>query len=158
MTTTQKSRSYWRKLNLNPDKELVSDCTTRSLAFCLDKTSPKEYKALREKQTEISVAISGKKTDWNAHYVFESILRVNDFIKIIFIRKIPRWKLAEMLKELKVKIFSESYGHVSPIQNGKIYDTWDCTRGMVYSILIPRIESVAVLDLLKANKIEYVMD
>ena len=126
------TRQYLQILNLNPDGEDISDCSTRSLAYCLNE----DYSKLRKLQNDLSVLLTGSKTDWNSHAVFESILQSRNWRKILFKKKIPRYKLAQILKG-NIKIFTESYGHVAPIHNGKVIDTWNCTRGRVSSIFVP---------------------
>lgn len=146
---------HFKKLNLNPSGDEISDCTTRALCFCLNKD---DYDAIRRKQDEIAVAVSGKKSDWQAYYVFESFLFSKGWLKIVFPKKIVRWKLAEMLKDHSVKLLTESYGHVSPIWKGFIWDTWDCSRGRVAGLMYPDKSQKELFKTLDVNNIQYVLD
>ena len=150
--------SVFEKLNLNPDGELISDCSTRTLAFCLKMDSADGYRKLRQLQENIAVAVCSKKSDWNALYVAEAILLSRGWFKVIFPGKIQRKRLAELMARFPAKIFTSSYRHVSPIYKGKVWDTWDCSKGKVTSMLAPLENSSKILRKLKAEKINYVLE
>lgn len=123
--------AYFEKLNLNPDGKDISDCSTRSLCYCLKM----DYSELRKMQEGISLAASGTKANWNSFPVLETIILIRNWDKATLVKKIPRYKLAGLLKWPNVRILTESSQHACPIHNGKVVDTWDSTRGRVSSII-----------------------
>lgn len=147
-------KSYWKFLNLNPSGGIAPDCTTRTLAFCLGK----DYSEIKEHQIKISLAVSGRKSHWNAFYVLECILINSNWTRLVLVNKIVRRKLVEILEKVPVKVMTESYEHVSPIYKGKIYDTWDCSGGRVNTLMFPLEKSKKVLRKLDENNVQYVLD
>lgn len=147
------TRQYLQILNLNPDGKDTADCSTRSLAYCLNE----DYSKLRKLQDDLSLLLTGSRSNWNSHAVFEPILMSRNWRKILFLRNIPRYKLAKTLMG-KVRIFTESYAHVAPIYNGKVMDTWDSTRGRVSSIFVPDRYLSQVCLRLEKNDIGYLLD
>ena len=145
--------SYLEKLNLNPDGKDISDCSTRSLCYCLKM----DYSELRKIQEDISVSASGSKRNWNSFPIFEAYLLIRGWDKITFMKKIPRYRLADLLKWPSVRILTESSNHVCPIHNGKVVDSWDSTRGRVSSIVFPENFKAQISRRLKSEGILFVV-
>lgn len=141
--------------NLNPAGENISDCSTRSIVYCLGT----DYEKTREIQDKIALLLTelhGVKTYWNEYPVLEAIMVSRGWVKIMFRQKVLRYRLAQMLKS-RIRIFTESSGHVAPIYDGKIVDTWDCSKGRVFSIIVPRRNLNSIASRLEENSVDFVV-
>lgn len=119
----------WIYLNLNPAEIRTGDCVVRALAYALDQTWDHTYLTLSEKGYEMCQMPSWNST-WMAYlkdhgfrrYIIEDTCpdcySVNDFCIDHPVGKYV----------LYIPHSSEQAGHVTIVENGNVYDTWDCTQ------------------------------
>lgn len=112
----------YKNFNKNP-KHKAGDCVVRALALAAGKTWSEVYDELCEIGREAYYMPSDKE-------VYEIWLGKNDFIKHRQPRKADnrKYKVYELVDELGIKdaVISLS-GHMTAIEDGILYDTWDCS-------------------------------
>lgn len=112
---------------------LENDCTTRCLTYCLNE----DYWKIRHEQDAISIGKYGTPQCWNYDTVWVEPLFARGWIKITLEKRIARFNLAKLLKDIDLPIASHSSGHVAVVHYGKIVDTWHSEGGRVDYLVVP---------------------
>ena len=113
-------------MNVRPKgvKTLKGDCSTRCLAYCLDK----DYLSVREEQNLLA---ESKHEQWNGAEFWDTMLRKRGWKRIYFAKPVTRWRVAEATKDLPHPLATSSFGHVCPTFHGKIIDLRESQLGRV---------------------------
>ena len=115
----------YRNLNINPLHRRADDCTVRAIATVLDKSWEEVYADL---------CLEGLKFyDMpSANHVWGSYLKKKGFERHIIPDNLPQWYTVEEFARdnPKGRFIIALHGHVVPIINGILYDTWDSSDGI----------------------------
>lgn len=115
----------YRNLNINPLHRRADDCTVRAIATVLDKTWEEVYADL---------CLEGLKFyDMpSANHVWGSYLKKKGYKRHIIPDNFPQWYTVEDFarENPKGRYILALHGHVVPIINGVLYDTWDSSDGI----------------------------
>lgn len=115
----------YRNLNINPLHRRADDCTVRAIATVLDKSWEEVYADL---------CLEGLKFyDMpSANHVWGSYLKKKGFKRHIIPDNFPQWYTVEDFARdnPKGRFILALHGHVVPVINGILYDTWDSSDGI----------------------------
>lgn len=116
----------YRNLNINPLHRRADDCTVRAIATVLDKTWEEVYADLCLEGLRFYDMPS-------ANHVWGSYLKKKGYQRHIIPDNFPQWYTVEDFARdnPKGRFVLALHGHVVPVINGIIYDTWDSTDGIV---------------------------
>ena len=118
------------KFNYNPKKYRASDCVIRAIAYATDRPWEVVYQDLCRLGLSMYRMPNEKK-------VYEKYLENEGFIK----QKMPKhdngtkYSVEELAKELDTLYSGRAVvsiaRHLTSVQGGNIYDTWDCSDSKV---------------------------
>lgn len=118
-----------------PPCKFKNQCTTRAIFFCLEEKIP--YNNIRKEQERNAYRKYEYGARWNTRQGWEPCLINRGYVRIVLKHTIRRDVLARMLKDCG-RILTHSSHHCAAIMNGKVYDSWDSTRGRVDYVLVKK--------------------
>lgn len=127
----ESDESCWVKFA--PPCRFNNQCTTRAIFFCLEENIP--YDDIRKEQERNASVYRVFGARWNTKRGWEPCLLNRGYVRIVLKHTIRRDVLARMLKDCG-RILTHSSHHCAAIMNGKVYDSWDSTRGRVDYVLV----------------------
>lgn len=119
----------WIFFNLNPLEKRTGDCVVRALSYAFDQTWDDTFWELAQTGFERAEMPSWNTTWW-------ALLRKKGFSRHVIPDSCPDCYTVEDYCHdhpkgkyiLFIPYSNEGSGHVTVVENGNVYDTWDCTQ------------------------------
>lgn len=129
-TTRMINNKYYEYINLNPKDKYTGDCVIRAVALILNQSWEQTMREMLEVSVETGYMINCPECE-------EEYLKVKGFVKCKEPRKIDNTKLSVrefidwcIADNIIAKVGSH---HLTAIKNGKVHDTWDCSKNTMHT-------------------------